>query len=504
MIERQSSFILSPYMELYDKLIPKDHFLRRMSDLVDFSFIEEALHHRYCNNNGRNAVHPVRMFKYLLLKQIHNLSDVDVVERSRTDLAYKYFLGMAPEEDVIHPSSLTKFRKLRIEPPKKEEGEENSPEESGSNLLDLLIQQSVEIAIENGVIEDDTIIVDATHSSSRYCAKSADEFLKEKAKLLRKTVYQFNEGMKEKFPEKPTLDDVKETRAYCEALLKTIQEETSIKALPAVQEKCNLLEEVLADCEEADIQSEDPDARIGHKSQDHAFFGYKTHLALSINRIITAHTVTTGEKNDGKYLPTLVQKSRSAGIKVNTVIGDRAYSGTENLKYADSEEGNFQLVSRLHPVITNGKEQEKGFVFNKDADTYACPAGHLSTKKKIKKRKEGDNRNTQLSYYFDVKKCQVCPLQEGCYKGTKTKSYSLTLKSTTHLKQEAFQETELFQTLARERYMIEAKNSELKNRHGYDKATNSGLFGMCLQSAATIFVVNLKRIVKLIDEKSKK
>jgi transposase len=458
MIERQSSFTLSPYMELYDKLIPKDHFLRRMSDLVDFSFIEEALHNRYCNHNGRNAVHPVRMFKYLLLKQIHDLSDVDVVERSRTDLAYKYFLGMAPEEDVIHPSSLTKFRKLRIEPPR--EASEDTSEEADVNLLDLLIQKSVEIAIENGVIESKTIIVDATHTSSRYCAKSADEFLKEKAKLLRKTVYRFNESMKEKFPEKPILNDVKETRAYCEALLQSIQEETSIKALPAVQEKCRLLEEVLADCEEADIQSEDPDARIGHKSQDHAFFGYKTHLALSTGRIITAHTVTTGEKNDGKYLSELVQKSRAAGIKVDTVIGDRAYSGTENLKYADSEEGNFQLVSRLHPVITNGKEQEKGFVFNKDADTYACPAGHLATKKKIKKRKEGDNRNTQLSYYFDVKKCQVCSLREGCYKGTKTKSYSLTLRSIAHQKQEAFQETELFQTLARERYMIEAKNSE--------------------------------------------
>ena len=34
------------------------------------------------------------MFKYLLLKAIYDLSDVDVVERSRYDMSFKYFLDM--------------------------------------------------------------------------------------------------------------------------------------------------------------------------------------------------------------------------------------------------------------------------------------------------------------------------------------------------------------------------------------------------------------------------
>ena len=54
----------------------------------------------------------------------------------------------------------------------------------------------------------------------------------------------------------------------------------------------------------------------------------------------------------------------------------------------------------------------------------------------------------------------------------------------------------------RERYKIEAKNSELKHRHGYDVASSSGLIGMEMQGAMTIFAVNLKRIVKLMGEKS--
>ncbi|PXW86371.1 hypothetical protein DFR56_108190 [Pseudogracilibacillus auburnensis] len=43
----------------------------------------------------------------------------------------------------------------------------------------------------------------------------------------------------------------------------------------------------------------DEDARFGHKAEDSSFFGYKTHIAMSDERIITASVVTTGEKNDG-------------------------------------------------------------------------------------------------------------------------------------------------------------------------------------------------------------
>ena len=60
------------------------------------------------------AESPIRMFKYLLLKTIYTISDVDVVERFQYDMSFKYFLDMNPEDSVINPSSLTKFRKLRL------------------------------------------------------------------------------------------------------------------------------------------------------------------------------------------------------------------------------------------------------------------------------------------------------------------------------------------------------------------------------------------------------
>ena len=97
---------------------------------------------------------------------------------------------------------------------------------------------------------------------------------------------------------------------------------------------------------------------------------------------------------------------------------------------------------------------------------------------------------------------QNLSIEKNCYtEGAKTKTYSVTIKSTEHIKQEQFQNTEKFKILAKERYKIEAKNSELKNGHGYHKANSTGLFGMEIQGATIIFAVNLKRILKLLNEK---
>ena len=178
MLVQQQRVQFSAYSDLYNLIIPKENILRKINELIDFSFIYDELLNKYCLNNGRNAESPIRMFKYLLLKSIYTLSDVDVVERSRFDMSFKYFLEMAPEEDVINPSSLTKFRKLRLK---------------DTDLLNLLIGKTVAIAIDKGIIKSKSIIVDATHTLSRSNPFSALEVLRERSKLLRKTVYQFDQ-----------------------------------------------------------------------------------------------------------------------------------------------------------------------------------------------------------------------------------------------------------------------------------------------------------------------
>ena len=102
--------------------------------------------------------------------------------------------------------------------------------------------------------------------------------------------------------------------------------------------------------------------------------------AITEERLMTAIEVTTGEANDGKYLKTLVEKSKKNGIEVKEVLADAAYSSKENLGYMEQE--NITAVTPLNPIVLNGGKREvEGFEYNKDAGQMRCPAGHLSVRK---------------------------------------------------------------------------------------------------------------------------
>ena len=482
MLSTQHKIQFSSYSGLYDIIVPKDNLLRRINDLIDFSFIYDELLTKYCHTNGRTAESPIKMFKYLLLKTIYTVSDVDVVERSRYDMSFKYFLEMAPEEDVINSSSLTKFRKLRLK---------------DMDLLNLLINKTVTIALEKGIIKSKSLIVDATRTHSRSNPYTALEVLKERSKLLRKAIYQIDEEYKGNLPQKNESNDLDKELTYCKELQKIIDQDQSMSEIPAVKEKLNLLKETIEDTKEYYLLSKDDEARLGHKSVESSFFGYKTHLAMTAERIITAAIVTTGEKGDGPELPGLLEISQHNGIEVDTIIGDAAYSGKDNLELAKGQ--NIDIIAKLNPTVSQGCRKEVDhFQYNKDAGMFVCPAGHLAIRK-VRGGKKNVADNQVDSYFFDVEKCKVCPLKEGCYKdGSKTKSYSISIKSELHKDQMAFQESDYYRSKSKERYKIEAKNSELKNVHGYGRADSYGIQNMEMQGAIAIFTVNLKRILKLI------
>lgn len=198
--------------------------------------------------------------------------------------------------------------------------------------------------------------------------------------------------------------------------------------------------------------------------------------------------VTSGEKGDGPELPKLLQMSQDKGMEVDAIIGDAAYSGKENLKIAGEQ--NIKIVARLNPSITQG--------FRKDEDRFVCPAGHLAIRK-ARGGKKHVGGNQVETYYFDIEKYKVCPLKEGGYKeGAKSKTYSVSIKSDLHKEQMIFQESDYYKEKSKHRYKIEAKNSELKNVHGYDRAIANGIENMQMQGAMAIFTVNLKRILKLL------
>jgi IS5 family transposase len=461
-----------------------------MNELVDFGFVVEELRDKYSADNGRNSEDPIRLFKYLLLKCFYEMSDRDLTERSMYDMSFKYFLGYRPEDEVISDSLLTKFRKLRL---------------VDEDIMDKLISKTVEIAIAHEIIKSKSIIVDSTHSISRFHNRKPQEVLQEQAKSLRKTVYAIDERMKGKFPMKIEGDKtIEEHIEYCVKLLEAVETNELIMFNEKIKVKFNYLKEMIADNLEHLNTSVDEEAKVGHKSEDTTFFGYKTHIAMSEERIITSAVVTSGEKSDGKQLKGLVEKSREAGMEVEAVIGDKAYSEKENIEHAKD---NFKLISKLSSAVVNGcRSKEDEFEYNKDAGMFVCKAGHMAISKRRHHSKDPERKeNPRMVYYFDVEKCKRCPIREGCYnEGCKSKTYSVSLTSDVQKEHKEFQETDDFKELSKHRYMIEAKNGELKNRLGYKKAYSTGIQAMRIQGATALFAANMKRIIRIMDEEERK
>ena len=172
----------------------------------------------------------------------------------------EYFLDMAPEEEVINSSSLTKFRKLRLKV---------------MNLLDVLIGKTVEVAIEKGIIKSKAIIVDSTHTKARYNQKSPREILVEQATKLRKSVYEVDETLKKQFPSKVNNGILEDEIEYCKKLIDVIDSNEIVSQYPKIREKTNLLKELIKDDIEMLGLNMDNDAKIGHKTADTSFLDTK-------------------------------------------------------------------------------------------------------------------------------------------------------------------------------------------------------------------------------------
>ena len=391
---------------------------------------------------------------------------------------------------MIEPSLLTKFRRTRL---------------SKIDLVDKTIEETMKIAIEKKLIKSQAIIVDSTHSTSKYNQKAPKDAMLQLLKELRKQSYRTDEKqaetIKKGMPTKPRNDaDLKECMEYGKKIVSYIKSEDKLQTNIALQEKARYVEELIEDnLEELQLSSE-PDAKVGHKSVDTSFFGFKNHLAINEERIITAATVTTGEVHDGKELQKLVEKSEKNGMRVKTVIGDGAYAEKNNLEYG--KEKQIDIVANVSSTVRHGNRKDANkYEFNKDAEMYVCPAGHMAIRTARTGKKNQVNQAQTQTYYFDIEKCKTCQMRNGCYKeGAKSKTYSVSITKPIHKEQIEYMETEEFRKKMRQRYKIEAKNAELKNNVGLRTNQNLGLLGMKIQLASAIFVTNMKRIIILMDQ----
>ncbi len=151
---KQSSF----HSVLYDK-IPENHILKVISSVIDFSFINILLEDTYCKDFGRPAKEPEMMCKLLFLQHLYNLSDEKVQVEARLNLAFMYFIGINPEDELPDKSLLSKFRTHRL----------------GEDTLDGILTEMVRQCVENGILQGSSVSIDATHIMANTIKKTDHE-----------------------------------------------------------------------------------------------------------------------------------------------------------------------------------------------------------------------------------------------------------------------------------------------------------------------------------------
>ena len=95
---------------IFEKLVPPDHYLRRVKQCLDFERFRDLLKDCYSPALGRTAEDPVRILKLAFLQFHYRLSDREVVATAQVNVAFRFFLDLSLASRLPVPSLLTQFR----------------------------------------------------------------------------------------------------------------------------------------------------------------------------------------------------------------------------------------------------------------------------------------------------------------------------------------------------------------------------------------------------------
>jgi transposase len=131
---------------VFEKLIPADHYLRRLKATVDFTPCRALVADCYSPNLGRGAIDPVRLIKLLVLQHHYGLSDDRVILEAQVNVAFRFFLDLSMEATLPEPSLLSQFR-TRL----------------GEKRFALIFHEILGQARAAGLVKDRLRLKDATH-----------------------------------------------------------------------------------------------------------------------------------------------------------------------------------------------------------------------------------------------------------------------------------------------------------------------------------------------------
>lgn len=138
---------------IYDRVVPQDHFLRKLEEIVPWGRFTDQLVQFYAGGAmyGRPPYDPAVILKMLLLAYLYDLSERATEQQVNDSFAMKWFLGLAVDEPAPHHSTLTKFRQRLLQ---------NGKGEALEQMLVTIIRLAQDKGVEFGTIQ----VIDSVHT----------------------------------------------------------------------------------------------------------------------------------------------------------------------------------------------------------------------------------------------------------------------------------------------------------------------------------------------------
>ncbi len=346
--------------------VPADNFYRRLSDVLDLSFLY-ALTAPYYGAEGQKSIDPVVFIKLMLVGYLENMnSDRRIISTSRLRLDILYFIGYDLDEELPWHSTLSRTRQLY-----------------GEHVFTDIFRRVLKQCCDKGMVSGKRQAVDGF-------------FIKANASL-------------DSMIEKEILEDA---AAYGQELRANEKEEMVVikKINEGDQYDEHGLKPKVNPSNDTHYSPSDPDAKMSVKPGKPTALNYLGQVSVdTAGHVITHVQAVTAEKRDSECLASVLGHVKSNLLEndliLQEIIADKGYSSADALKALQAGG-----VTGYIPNRGQFKYQREGFTYDPSEDHFQCANGsHLTYK------------GTFLTagywmkeYSVSRKECSVCPLKNDC------------------------------------------------------------------------------------------
>lgn len=443
-LQKQSEFF--SYQVHLDKRVRRDHRLRKVAEVIDFSFVRDEVAQFY-GVNGNVSVDPVVLMKMLLLLFLDDIaSERELMTIIPERLDYLWFLGYGLDDEIPDHSVLSKARARW-----------------GREVFEKLFVRTVMQCVEAGLVDGAKIHMDASLVKAD---ASKDSVLKGGPELIAA---------------------LKEVYATQEQKL----EEQELHPYEVVNNRM--------------VSTTDSDAAVVRQGGMSAGLFYKNHRVVDdAHGVITAVETTSGNTDEGGRLMNLVDQHQVHTERaVGTVIADSKYGTTENFRKCQQKNIRTHMASLQSKLEGTGSRRgifsEKDFKYDELMDCYHCPGG-----KRLTRRNFSSDRRAYEYKITSPKLCAVCELRNQCTRAKDGRSLKRFMDQPLIEKGRAqSQSRAALADRRRRKHLMERSFADAANNHHFKRSRWRRLWRQQIQNYLIAAIQNIRILLAHVPQKPK-